>query len=216
MPATPPASSWWSRVAYGFTPERLDDLERALFPLVGHDEARFFHPWLGHRHAAAVLRVERLRWATDPAGAVDSAHAILVTAVDTADDQGDIPWSRALVRLADSPRLASELAQRWWGCMARAHVDDRERSATVFAVSAYAVAACEGLLETTGERSADDVIGWLLRADRHTHFENGLDLVLVVRAARLLQPLLERARAGSGRAGVVTHIGNMAGGRGDE
>jgi hypothetical protein len=25
------------------------------------------------------------------------------------------------------------------------------------------------------------------------HFENGLDLVLVVRAARLLQPLLERA-----------------------
>jgi hypothetical protein len=82
--------------------------------------------------------------------------------------------------------------------MARAHVDDRERSATVFAVGAYAVAACEGLLETTGERSADDVIGWLNRADRHMHFENGLDLVLVVRAARLLQPLLERARAGSG------------------
>ena len=83
--------------------------------------------------------------------------------------------------------------------MARAHIDDRERSATVFAVSAYAVAACEGLLETTGERSADDVIGWLNRADRHMHFESGLDLVVVVRAARLLQPLLERARVAGGR-----------------
>jgi hypothetical protein len=104
-----------------------------------------------------------------------------------------------LVRLVDSPRLASELAQRWWARMARAHVDDRERSATVFSVSAYAVGACVGLLEVAGERSADDVVGWLLRADRHAHFENGLDLVLVVRAARLLQPLLERARAAGGR-----------------
>jgi hypothetical protein len=188
-----PASSWWSRIACEFTPERLDGLERALLPLVRQDEARFLHPWLCHRHAATVLRVERLPWATDPAGAAHSAHAILVAAVDADDDQGDIPWTRALVRLADSPRLASEFAQGWWGRMARAHVDDRERSATVFAVSAYAVGACVGLLEVAGERSANDVVGWLNRADRHMHFENGLDLVLVVRAARLLQPLLERA-----------------------
>ena len=196
MPAPPPASSWWSRVAHGFTPERLDDIERALLPLVGQGEARFFHPWVCHRRAAVVVRVDHLPWVADPAGAANSAHAILVGAVDTTDDQGDIPWSRALVRLADRPTIASDLAQRWWGRMARAHVDDRERSATVFAVSAYAVAACEGLLETAGERSADDVIGWLNRADRHMQFENGLDLVLVVRAARLLQPLHERARAG--------------------
>jgi hypothetical protein len=193
VPAPSPASSWWSRIAYGFTPERLDDLHSALLPLVGQDEARFLHPWLCHRHAAAVVRVERLPWVADPAGAATSAHAILVGAVDPTDDQGDIPWARALVRLADSPMLGSDLAQRWWGGMARAHVDDRERSATVFAVSAYAVAACEGLLEMAGERSAEDVLRWVLRADRHMHFENGLDLVLVVRAARLLQPLLERA-----------------------
>jgi hypothetical protein len=197
-------------------PAQLDDLERALLPLVGQNEARFFHPWLRHRHAAAVERVERLLWAADPAGAADSAHAILVATVDTADDHGDIPWTRALVSLADSPRLASELAQRWWGRMARAHVDDRERSATVFAVSAYAVAACEGILQVRGERSAQDVISWLVSADRHTHFENGLDLVLVVRAARLLQPLLERARAGSGRGRAVPHIGDMDGGWVDE
>jgi hypothetical protein len=132
------------------------------------------------------------------------------------DAQGDIPWCRALVRLVASPRLASAFAQAWWGHMARAHVGDEERSDTVFAVSAYAVAACEGLLSVRGERSAEDVIGWLLRADRHTHFENGLDLVLVVRAARLLQPLLERARAGSGRGRAVTQIGDMEGGRVDE
>ena len=199
MPAPFPPSSWWSRIACEFTPERLDGLERALLPLVGQDEARFLHPWLCHRHAATVLRVERLPWATDPARAVDSAYAILVGAVDADDEQGDIPWSRALVKLVDKPRLVSELAQRWWGRMARAHIDDRERSATVFAVSAYAVAACEGLLETMGERRADDVIGWLNRADRHMHFESGLDLVVVVRAARLLQPLLERARVAGGR-----------------
>jgi hypothetical protein len=199
VPAHPPASSWWSGIACGFTPERLDDLERALLPLVGQGEGRFFHPSLCHRHAPAVVRVERLPWATDPERAAESAHAILVAVVDTADDQGDIPWCRALVRLADNPELATELAQRWWGRMARAHVGDRERSATVFAVSAYAVAACEGLLQVRGERSADDVISWLLRADRHMHFENGLDLVLVVRAARLLQPLLERARVAGGR-----------------
>jgi len=216
VPAPATESSWWSRIAHGFTPERLDDLERVLLPLVGRDEAALLHPWLCRRHAAAVLRVDRLPWEADPAGAANSAHEILVATVDSDDDQGDIPWTRALVGLVDSPRLASELAQRWWGRMARAHVDDRERSATVFAVSAYAVGACVGLLEVAGERSANDVVGWLKRADRHMHFENGLDLVLVVRAARLLQPLLERARAGSGTGRAVTHIGVIEGGPVDE
>jgi hypothetical protein len=182
-------------MARGFTLDRLDDLERVLVPLIGGDEARLLHPWLCHRHAAAVVHVERLSWQSDPARAADTAFAILVVAVAVTDDQGDIPWTRALVRLADNPELATELAQRWWGRMACAHVDDRERSAAVFAVSAYAVAASEGLLQLRGERSADDVIGWLLAADRHMHFENGLDLVVVIRAARLLQPLLERASA---------------------
>ena len=190
-----PSRFTWSDVARAFTPERLDALERALVPLVGTDEARLLHPWLCHRHAAAVVRVERLPWQSEPARSAHLASAVLVVAVAVTDEQGDIPWSRALVQLVASPTLASAFAQTWWEHMARAHVCDDGRCDSVFAVSAYAVAASEGLLQLRGERSADDVIGWLLAADRHMHFENGLDLVVVIRAARLLQPLLERAGA---------------------
>ncbi len=96
-----------------------------------------------------------------------------------------------------SPEVASIFAHRWWRHLAIAHVDDNPRSGVAFTVAAYSVAACEGLLHVRGERGARDVMVWLQTAARHVEVEHGdgVDLALeILRAARLLHPVLERAR----------------------
>jgi hypothetical protein len=199
VPAPPSRSSWWGEVAWGFCGEQLDELERDVLPLVGVDLAPLFRPRLADRHTAVVARVHRLGW-DDPTTVADTAFDILAAAVPASDDDGDVPFAIALSRI-DAASLASSFAHRWWHRMAVAHIDDTPRSGVAFTVSAYAVAACEGLLYVQGERTEHDVLAWLQTAARHVEIEHrgGIDLVLVLRAARLLQPVLERASAAAGR-----------------
>jgi hypothetical protein len=139
-----------------------------------------------------VARVHRFDW-NDPA-APDTAFDILATVVPTSDDDGDVPFAMMLARI-ERPAVASSFARRWWHRLAIAHVDDTPRSGIAFTTAAYAVAACEGLLCAQDERSERDILLWLQTAARHIEVEHGggIDLVLVLRAARLLQPVLERA-----------------------
>jgi hypothetical protein len=189
-------STWWVRVAESFTPQRLDDIERVVIPLVG-PEAGVMRPQVRERHAELVARIEDLAWRTDPAGASDAASPLLIDAVPVTDREGDVPWSRALVRLADHPRIASKLARSWWGHWTGVHLDTlRPVALDVLAVAAYAMAVTDGLLLIEREARAYDVFVWAETASKLTEFERrlGLDLVLVVRAARLFQPFLARAR----------------------
>jgi len=199
VPASPSRSSWWGEVAWGFCGEQLDELERDVLPLVGVDLAPLLRPELADRHAAVVAWVHRLGW-SDPEAAADTAFKMLAAAVPASDDDGDVPFAMTLAWI-DSPSLASSFAHRWWHRMAVAHIDDTPRSGVAFTVSAYAVAACEGLLYVQGERTEHDVLAWLQTAARHVEIQHrgGIDLVLVLRAARLLQPVLERASAAAGR-----------------
>lgn len=189
MPASPSRSSWWSEVAWGFCGERLDEIERAVRPLIGEDVAYLLHPQIQARHLAVVAAVER----RDPTE-FDAAFDLLAAAVLASDDDGDVPFATTLARI-ESPSLASSFARRWWHRLAIAHCDDVPRSGVAFTVAAYAAAACEGVLLVQGERHERDVLLWLQTAARHVEVEHGrgVDLVLVLRAARLLRPVLERA-----------------------
>ena len=189
-------SSWWVAVASQFTLERLDEMERVLVPLVG-PEASVMRPQVPARHAALVAQIEGLPWRTNPAGATDAACTVLVATIDVTDREGDVPWGRALVRLADHPRIASKLARAWWGHWAGVHLDTlRPVAMDVLAMAAYAMAVTDGLLLIDREARAYDVFVWAETAAKLTEFERrvGLDLVLVVRAARLFQPLLKQTR----------------------
>jgi hypothetical protein len=198
VPTPPSRSSWWSEVAWGFCGERLDELDRAVRPLIGEDVAPLLQPQVQARHLAVVAEVEALPW--DDPTTIDTAFNILAAAVPASDDDGDVPFAITL-GLFESPSLASSFALRWWHRLAIAHVDDVPRSGIAFTVAAYAVAACEGLLCVLGERHERDVIVWLHTAARHIEVEpgGGIDLVLVLRAARLLQPVLVRACVAAGR-----------------
>jgi hypothetical protein len=192
VPASPSRSSWWSEVARDFTGGRLDELERDVLPLIGEEVAPLLRPQLRARHLAVVVLLEALP-SDDPAAA-EAAFGILVAGVSASDDDGDVPFTIGLQRI-ESASLASSFAHRWWHRLAIAHCDDTPRSGIAFTTAAYAVAACEGLAQVQSERSERDVLVWLNTAARHIEIEHGdgVDLALVLRAARLLQPLLERA-----------------------
>lgn len=187
-------------MAWGFCGDRLDELERVLVPLIGEDVAPLLRARLAARHALVAAEVDALAW-NDPEAAADAAFDLLAAAVPASDDDGDVPFAMALARI-QSPGLASSFARRWWHRLAIAHCDDVPRSGIAFTTAAYAVAACEGVLLVRGERHERDVIGWLHTAARHIEVEHGrgVDLVLVLRAARLCQRLLERACVAGGRA----------------
>jgi len=195
VPASPSHACWWREVARGFCGEQLDELEHVLVPLVDREVVPLLRPQLAGRHEAVVARVHRLDW-NDPA-APDTAFDILATVVPASDDDGDVPFAMMLARI-ERPAVASSFARRWWHRLAIAHVDDTPRSGVAFTTAAYAVAACEGLLCAQGERSERDILLWLQTAARHIEVEHGggVDLVLVLRAARLLQRVLERAALG--------------------
>jgi hypothetical protein len=192
VPTPPSRSSWWSEVAWGFCGERLDELECAVRPLIGQDVAPLLHPQIQARHLAIVAEVERLACG-DPTE-LDAAFDLLAAAVPASDDDGDVPFAMTLARI-ESPSLASSFASRWWHRLAIAHCDDVPRSGIAFTVAAYAAAACEGVLLVHGERHERDVLVWLQTAARHIEVEHGrgVDLVLVLRAARLLRRVIERA-----------------------
>jgi hypothetical protein len=198
VPASPSRSSWWREVARGFCVEQLDELERIVVPLVDREVVPLLRPQLAGRHEAVVARVHRLDW-NDPA-APGTAFDILAAIVPASDDDGDVPFTLTLARI-ERPDVASSFAHRWWHRLAVAHIDDTPRSGIAFTVAAYAVAACEGLLYVQGQRQELDVLVWLQKAARHIEVEHGrgVDLVLVLRAARLLQPLLERASLADGK-----------------
>jgi hypothetical protein len=191
--------SWWSDIAWGFCGGRLDELEQAVLPLVDEEVAPLLRPQLADRHAAVVARVHRLAW--DNPAAADTAFGLLTVAVPASDDDGDVPFAMTLATI-EVPALASAFARRWWHRLAIAHCDDVPRSGVAFTTAAYAVAACEGVLLVHGQRHERDVLGWLYTAARHVEVEHGsgVDLALLLRAVRLLQPLLERACA-PGRVG---------------
>jgi len=188
-------SSWWVRVARSFSGVQLDDAERALLPFIGVAEACLLRPRL--MHPAVVAQVERLPWRDHPSASADAAFEALVAAVPASAPEGDVPFGLTL-SMIDNAQLASSFARRWCNHLGRAHCDETPRSTIAFAVSAYAVAACEGLLYIQCERSAGDVLAWVQAAARHVEDEHAehraFDVVVVLRAARLLEPILLRAR----------------------
>lgn len=189
-------SSWWVAVAESFTPERVDEMERVLLPLVGPSEAAVMRPKIAG-YAELVAQLDSLPWPTAAAEAADAASTILVESLEVTDRGADIPWASALRNVADRPRLASKLARSWWAHWAGVHLDTlRPVAVDVLAVAAYAMAVTDGLLLIERERRTYDVFVWAETAAKLTAFERrvGLDLVLVVRSARLFAPLLACAR----------------------
>lgn len=189
--------SLWSRVAADLTEERLSEMERAIVSLsiASDNEARLrrrLRPEIHERHAAVVGRVAELPWASDPTTAAGAALAMLVAAVDPGDVDGDAAWSRAaVVKLVDVPEVGVRLSRDWFASVAGARYEERAVSGCVEATAAYAVAAFEAVLGH--ER---DAILWGILASQRTALDEprSNSVASFTRAARLLQPLLERAR----------------------
>ena len=177
-----------------FVPKSWDEVERVLLPLLDARQARLLRPHARPAHLGVITRIDELPWQDDPPAAADAAHGLLLSAVDPADDEGDVPWAHALVRLQESPTVGSQLGRRWFTHLYSLRFDDHRVSEVQEAVACYSVAAHERLL---GRH--DEATRWLRTAALMTDYEDRpmLGLVVFVRAARLLGPLV---RAGPPRA----------------
>ena len=179
-----------------FVPDAWDDVERVLLPLLDAEEARLLRPHARPAHLAVITEIDGLPWQGDPPAAADAAHGLLLSAVDPADDEGDVPWAHALTQLPTSPTVGSQLGRRWFTYLYSLRFDDRRVSEVQEAVAALSIAAHERLLGHQHE-----AVWWARTAALMTDYEDGrpmLGLVVFVRAARLLGPLV---RAGPPRAG---------------
>ncbi len=177
-----------------FVPKSWDDVERVLLPVLDARQARLLRPHARPAYLALITEIDGLPWQGDPPAAADAACRLLVSAVDPADDEGDVPWAHALVWLVEMPRVGSRLGRRWFTTLYRVRFEDHRVSEVQEAVACYSVAAHERLL---GRH--DEATRWLRTAALMTDYEDRpmLGLVVFVRAARLLGPLV---RAGPPRA----------------
>jgi hypothetical protein len=167
--------------------EQLDAIERSLVPLLRDDEVRLLRPLPREDHAEIITSIEQLPWLADPNAAAGDAYSLLVEHVDPRDDDADVPWCLAIVKLAACPQLGSRLARRWFVHLFRARLEDRPVSVVGESTAALAVAACEGLL-----RRPYEVARWMrTSAVVAEHDERtALGVALYVRGSRLLEPLL--------------------------
>jgi len=165
-------------------------MEVSLLGILGPDEERLLRPRLRERHISLVAQLDQLPWFDDPMKSADVAVDILSAAVDPADDEGDVPWVVTALKLIEAPREGTRFGRVWFRQLLHARVEDLPVSPIVEAVASYTVAAFEVLLGRDHETWL-----WSQTAASMTDFEGrpGLSLAMHVRAARLLQPVLERA-----------------------
>ena len=178
-----------------FVPDAWDDVERVLLPVLDARQARLIRPRVRPADHGVITEIDGLPWQGDPPAAADAAHGLLLSAVDPADDEGDVPWAHALVSLVETPRIGSQLGRRWYTTLYSLRFEDHRVSEVQEAVAAYSIAAHERLLGHEHEAA-----WWARTAALMTDYEGRpmLGLVVFVRAARLLGPLV---RAGPPRAG---------------
>jgi hypothetical protein len=181
-------------VTFDLSRERINEMARALVPLLDTQEARLLAPRLRREHQVVVDQIDALKW-DDPARAVEQAIELLKKAtspdglIDPADDHGDVAWGMMLARLGDAPVAGSRAARQWFVHLHRLRSEDVPVSTLVEAVAAYAVA----VLEYRRHRH-HEVERWWMTAGLMTDFDEraGRGSVAFIRAARLLQALLPR------------------------
>jgi hypothetical protein len=187
-------------VTFDLSRERINEMARALVPLLDTQEARLLAPRLRREHQVVVDQIDALKW-DDPARAVEQAIELLKKAtspdglIDPADDHGDVAWCRMLTRLGDAPVAGSRAARQWFTHLFRLRTEDIVVSTMTEAVAAYAVAAFE-----YRRRRHHEVERWSLTAAIQTDFDEPgtRGAVAYVRAARLLEGVLPQRRPGSG------------------
>ena len=77
------------------TTEGLDDIEVSLLGILGPDEQHLLRPRLHERHVGLVAQLDQLPWLDDPTKAADVAVDVLAAYIDSADEEGDVPWVTA-------------------------------------------------------------------------------------------------------------------------
>jgi hypothetical protein len=172
------------------SPVQVASAEDALRPLLEPEIARLMSPRLRAEHAPVIGIIERLGWGVEPLGVVaDEALNILATATASrgplipSDHDSDVPWVRALGRMAHARAIGSKVARHWFVHLERLITDDVPVSEVSQAVAAYTVARFEDDLG-----SEHEVWWWTQMAATQTEGDErvGLGLVTAVRAAKLL------------------------------
>ena len=195
MPEARPMT--WRDLARDFTGDQLDELERTISPLMGEPETRLMRLRLSDDHSRVIAQLDVLPWLSEPEAAADAALTTLIASVDPAADDADLPWALTALRLLTTPKAGTQFARRWFISLHHARFEDRAVSVVLDAIAAYTVAGYEALLGPTREYEEEI---WLETAVLVTEGWDrpGLSLAVLVRAARLLQPLMERARLAPG------------------
>jgi hypothetical protein len=175
---------------WDFSPELLNEIEISLVSILAREERHLLHPVLRERHVALVFHLDQLPWHEDPGKSAEVAVDILAASIDPADDEGDVAWVMVALKLLESPRIGSRFGRSWFVRLLRARAEDLAVSPCVEAIASYLIAAYEMLL-----RREHEVWIWVQTAASMTDFEErpGLSLAMHVRAARLVQPVLQRA-----------------------
>ena len=183
-----------SDLFFNVNEEHLDDIEQCLGSILGSEELALLHPKLAPQHEVVAILMEEFPWQEQPMIAAERAYTLLSNSVCPSDEHGDVPWCRALTRLHDS-HAGRWLARSWFAIHHGARYEEGPVSAVVEAASAYSVALFEML---NGNKY--EVGPWLTYAAKLTMDEGrlGLDLTVLVRALRLLRPVLERVRVHDG------------------
>jgi hypothetical protein len=178
------------------THEGIDQMVRALAPLVRLEDRRLLDPRPRPEHVPLIDELRALRW-DRPDPAAERAFELLLGettpggSVDPCIDEADVPWCLMLVCLVEVPHLGAHAARRWFRHLFRLQVDDVPVSTVVEAVAAYSVAAFCSIIGLD-----EEVRRWMHTASIvGEHDERPMiGLLAYVRAVRLLEAVLRRCR----------------------